>query len=37
MHNSAGIQGLSDVKEKRFCHPGYESTSDWTPALATVS
>ncbi|XP_012260258.2 transferrin-like [Athalia rosae] len=35
MRNSAGIQSLSDVKGKRLCHPGYESTNDWTPALAT--
>lgn len=35
MRKSAGIERFSDVKGKRFCHPGYESTNDWTPTLAT--
>lgn len=29
------VKGLSDLRDKRFCHPGYEATDDWTQVLAT--
>lgn len=34
--NSSGIRSIHDLKDKRFCHPGYGYESDWTRILSNV-
>ena len=34
---SKDVRNIWDVKGKRFCHPGLDTTDDWTNAFSTVN
>lgn len=34
---SKEVRNIWDVKGKRFCHPGLDTTDDWTNAFSTVN
>lgn len=34
---SKNVRNIWDVKGKRFCHPGLDTTDDWTNSFSTVN
>lgn len=36
VNNAAGIKSREDLRDKRFCHPGYGYEAYWTRILSNV-
>lgn len=37
INNDSGIKDKHDLRDKRLCHPGYESESDSNRVISNVS